>query len=85
MKKCIRTFVNRRIDRLTKASIEKKSHLIFENLTNSTFLDKGEFIGVYCAKDNEVQTSNLIQCLLQSGKRVFAPRVAGNSLNFHEI
>ena len=86
----MRTHMDKKIIR--KQAIEKsksiKDKQVKETSIVKTLLSicsKYNRIGVYLAKDNEVNINSLINLLFMSKKRVFAPKITQNEIKFIEI
>jgi 5-formyltetrahydrofolate cyclo-ligase len=70
---------------LSQARRDKLSEQVQTKFLQSALFADAKFLALYSAIHNEVLTDVVARCALESGKRVFYPRVAGESLEFIEI
>lgn len=80
-------YLNRR-KKLLKEEVQRKSLKIVGNLKDTADFQKASTIHCYVSIDDqkEVDTNNLIEMMLETGKRVVVPKIAKkNQLNHIEI
>ncbi len=75
-----------------KQAIERSKHIVNKQVKETSIVktlfslcSKYNRIGVYLAKDNEVNIDSLINSLFKSKKQVFAPKITQNEIKFIEI
>lgn len=73
MKNKLREIMKLKRDRMAKGEVEEKSAAIAERLEKTREYREATAILLYAAKGNEVQTRQLIQNALTSGKKVMLP------------
>lgn len=64
---------------------EYLDHRICHRLFQQSFLEKANTVFVYCSYKSEASTYEIIARLFEQGKKVAAPRVAGNKMDFYLI
>ena len=77
---------------IRKQAIERSKNIIDKKVKETAIINRllslcqnYNSIGVYLAKDNEVNIDSLINSLFKSKKRVFAPKITQNEIKFIEI
>lgn len=84
-KKEIRTIVKGYRQALSSEDAALKSITILNKLFETEPYQKAQCIYCYIDFRNEVKTKPLIKKALKDGKRVAAPRIDGNTMNFYYI
>lgn len=64
---------------------EEKSSQILENLISMPLYKEANTILIYVNYQSEVNTADLVNKALADGKRVFAPKVFGETMEFYQI
>lgn len=64
---------------------EEKSHRIMRALISMPLYDQSDSILTYVNYQSEVNTTDLVNKALSDGKRVFAPRVSGETMEFYRL
>ncbi|MBI4228367.1 MAG: 5-formyltetrahydrofolate cyclo-ligase [Deltaproteobacteria bacterium] len=70
---------------LSKAEVDKKSELISNFLFQLPCYKLAESIALYFPIKNEVNTYKIFRNAMESGKKVYFPRVEGSFLRFHAV
>jgi 5-formyltetrahydrofolate cyclo-ligase len=84
-KTAIRLQIKTELKSLSRAEIEKKSAAIARRLFHWKAWPESEILLSYLSLATEVNTAPIIVRAYQDGKTVFAPRLNGAELAFHEI
>lgn len=84
-KKEIRKRMKALREAMTSDEMFFKSSMIFEQLITVPEYKRANKIFTYVSMNNEVDTIMLIDYSLSIDKRVFVPKVVGNSMEFYEI
>ena len=85
MKHRIRTeFLGKR-KTLDSAERQRQSQQIFEKLVAWPPFQSAHCVAVYRSKEDEVSTDAIIENLFENKKRVVAPRVNGDHVEFYEV
>ena len=64
---------------------EEKSRKITETLVSMPFYGEADCIMTYVNYKSEVNTTDLVNKALADGKRVFAPKVSGETMEFYHL
>jgi len=72
-------------DALSLSERKEKSRMIQDALKKELCYREADMVLVYMDYRSEVMTTTLVEELLSSGKKVFAPRVKGFDILFYEI
>lgn len=64
---------------------EEKSRRIMEKLVSMPLYDQSDIILAYVNYRSEVNTTDLVNRALADGKRVFAPKVSGETMEFYRL
>ena len=72
-------------EELTEEQIKEYSHKIAWKVINSDYYKSADVIYPYIAYNQEVLTDEIIEDAFKSGKKVAAPRVCGDHMDFHYI
>ncbi len=72
-------------EELTQEQIKDFSHKIALKIIGSDYYKSADVIYPYIAYNQEVLTDEIIEDALKSGKKVAAPRVCGDHMDFHYI
>lgn len=72
-------------DSLTEEEVYSRSQRIKENLLQSDYIEKAGKVHCYMSFLSEVRTQEIISALLISGKKVYVPIVAGDTLLHTEV
>ena len=70
---------------LDKETFFHNSHIIFNKVIHHHMYERSKNIGVYVSMNNEVDTINLIQHMINDGKNVVVPKVCGVDMEFYFI
>lgn len=70
---------------LDKETFFHNSHIILDKIVHHPMYRKSSVIGVYVSMNNEVDTLNLIECMINDGKYVVTPKVSGAEMDFYHI
>jgi 5-formyltetrahydrofolate cyclo-ligase len=82
-KKQLRTQMIDTLTRLSPALVEQKSGQIYERLVSLTCFRQAAVVLTYLSMIGEVATRQVVALAQNAGKRVFAPRITGDELEFH--
>lgn len=80
MKMAIRQELRERRKALTETSYAEKSKIIREKLESLEAFREATKILVYLSNEEEVDTKELVKDCVRTGRRVYAPKVEGDSL-----
>lgn len=72
-------------DAMPIAEREEKSRRIMETLISMPLYREADTLLTYVNYQSEVNTTDLVNRALADGKRVFAPRVSGETMEFYQI
>jgi 5-formyltetrahydrofolate cyclo-ligase len=83
-------------NKIRKEMLKKRSELSIEDRTKAALAVTDRILGhqwyynadtilIFIGYGSEIDTSEIIDEALKSGKRVFAPKVKGNDMDFYEI
>lgn len=64
---------------------EEKSRRIAEMLVSMPLYDGTDILLTYVNYQSEVDTTDLVNKALADGKRVFAPKVSGETMEFYQL
>ncbi|MEQ9617898.1 MAG: 5-formyltetrahydrofolate cyclo-ligase [Deltaproteobacteria bacterium] len=81
----VRSYIYEKRTCLSDDEIEEKSRRISENLTGLELFKNSRSIALYYPFRKEVTTRQIFYKSLESGKKVYFPRVNGTSLSFHRV
>ena len=84
-KTIIRKKIRTILQKLNPEDIRRKSTIISEKLFQTAWWNEAKIILAFCSMEYEMETSEIIYAAFDTGKTVGVPRVAGNSLVFHDI
>ena len=84
-KKRLREILKRRLALLTEAEISAKSLRVAEFLTGSEAWKRADWVFCFLFMKREFKTHSVIRQALSNGKRVAAPRIRGQFIDFREI
>lgn len=70
---------------LTKKECDEYSEIIFNQLINCKEFQDSKCVLVYMDFKNEVYTKQIIHHALENHKKVYAPKVSGDTMDFFEI
>jgi 5-formyltetrahydrofolate cyclo-ligase len=73
------------LDGLTGDALSHISQTIFKTVCSSVEWQSASIILAYLSIEQEISLDELIQHSLQAGKRVYAPRIKGKIMEFHQI
>lgn len=85
LKKAIRKEIKAKRDALTVHQMQEASKAVNEKLFARPEWQAAGSIFVYVSYNNEVDTYSIIAKALETGKRVFVPKVDGEEMHFYEI
>lgn len=84
-KKDIRKYVLDKRNRITDREWEEKSRLIYDKVVTHPFFLEADAIYCYIDYRREVGTQSIIEYALRMGKKVAAPKVQGDTMEFYYL
>jgi 5-formyltetrahydrofolate cyclo-ligase len=76
-KPLLRTLVKSRLQELTVDNIRDQSQQVFKKLQELNIVSSSSVVCVYISMNNEIVTPHIIHHYLNSGNRLFIPKVVG--------
>jgi 5-formyltetrahydrofolate cyclo-ligase len=82
LKSNLRKEILNRRNSLSQLQIYKKSKLIQKNLIRTSQFIESKTIGLYIPIGSEVETWDIINCVLKSGRTLLLPRIVNNNIRY---
>ena len=76
-KKSIRNYIREKRESLSYSEVEETSEKITEALLKSSYFEEAETVMSYMSFKNEIDTHEINNAVLSSGKKLILPRTVG--------